>query len=180
MTTLGSLRLVIPSALALLATYATASGQCMYWDGVGMSTGRTLDMTVFDVGFGPELFATHNSAVFRWTGTSWAGIPDDFDDDPEALCGYDDGTGPTLYVAGRFTAQYWTGAPMWHIAKMSFGGWVAFGGGLPTPDPTPYINRMLVFDDGTGAQLYVAGGFTTYPNINSNNIVRWNGTAWSG
>jgi hypothetical protein len=39
---------------------------------------------------------------------------------------------------------------------------------------------MRVFDDGGGPKLYVAGGFASLSSLNSNNIVSWNGSTWSG
>ncbi len=183
MTSIGSLRSVIPSALALLATYATASGQCMYWDAAGIPVGGspfTHEMTVYDLGAGPKLFATYDAGVAIWMQTGWGGLFDTFDDAPQALCGYDDGTGTALYVAGPFTSFYWTGVPIWHIARYSATQSLSVGGGLPTNDLYPWINRMVVFDDGTGPQLYVGGGFSTPSSLNSNNIVRWDGTTWSG
>ncbi len=41
------------------------------------------------------------------------------------------------------------------------------------------IFKLLVFDDGTGRQIYAAGGFTTAGGAPAVGIARWNGRRWS-
>jgi hypothetical protein len=163
---------------ALFAIGSPASGQCMHWQGMP-TVWNGHDLTVYDIGSGPELYAGSDPAVVRWTGTHWVEVGVEFNDDVRTVCGFNDGGGPMVYAAGRFTADLWTGQPIWHIAKVSVGGYSNLGNGLPTPSPFADVYSMLVFDDGSGPQLYVAGSFTTYAGIASDNIVRWNG-AWSG
>jgi hypothetical protein len=166
--------------MALLAISLPARGQCMHWGGLaGGVYGYSYAMTVFDTGSGPKLNLAADGNVFQWTGTSWSYCGVEFNDYVSAVCGYDDGTGPMIYAAGRFTWENWSNQYVWHIAKVSSGGFSDVGGGLPSPQQYASPWAMQVFDDGSGPQLYVGGNFTTYPSIGSNNIVRWNG-AWSG
>ncbi len=184
MKTIAWMQALLTLGALLFAFASTARSQCMYWDAAGIPTWSpqyALDMTVYDMGAGPQLFAAYPDSVDIWTTqTGWMSFFDTLDDEPQALCGYDDGTGPALYLAGPFRSFYWTGIPIWHIARISGTQSVSVGGGLPTNDLFPNIGRMLVFDDGTGPQLYVGGSFSTPSSLNSNNIVRWNGTTWSG
>lgn len=41
------------------------------------------------------------------------------------------------------------------------------------------VRSMVVFDNGTGAALYVAGTFTTAGGVTVNRVAKWNGTSWS-
>jgi trimeric autotransporter adhesin len=41
------------------------------------------------------------------------------------------------------------------------------------------VSAEIVFDDGSGPALYVAGDFTTAGNVLAKNIARWDGTDWS-
>jgi hypothetical protein len=82
---------------------------------------------------------------------------------------FDDGTGPTTYVANliqwpdeRPTVMKWTGTD-----------WQVFGHGtssLVTP-----LDGLVVFDDGRGPSLYIAGSFTHFNNFYAPKMVRWDG-----
>ena len=50
--------------------------------------------------------------------------------------------------------------------------------GLPSATDK-WINCSVVFDDGTGAALYVAGAFATAGDIAASGIARWNGASYS-
>ncbi len=45
--------------------------------------------------------------------------------------------------------------------------------------PAPDVRASIVYDDGTGPALYVAGRFTSIGGVSANDIARWDGTAWS-
>ena len=95
-----------------------------------------------------------------------------------ALAVFDDGTGPALYVGGRFTVAGDKVANS--IAKWdprAPGQWSVVGGGTGGTDPGVYA--LTVFDDGTGPALYAGGRFTTAGGVTVNGIAKWNGTQWS-
>ncbi|HKE47838.1 MAG TPA: hypothetical protein VKB52_07215, partial [Rhodanobacteraceae bacterium] len=41
------------------------------------------------------------------------------------------------------------------------------------------VNATIVWDDGSGPALYVAGAFVTAGHVQVNGVARWDGTAWS-
>jgi hypothetical protein len=88
------------------------------WDGTewsavgdGFANGIVWDLTVFDDGSGPALYATGTftasgstplRGLAKWDGTSWTDVGDTDDDTYSSLV-FDDGTGPALHVAGRYS-----------------------------------------------------------------------------
>ncbi len=121
------------------------------WDGTawssvgGGTTPGTLapiyDLVVFDDGTGAALYAggDFNSAggvpvnnIARWDGTAWhdvgGGVIGGTDTAIRAMAVYDDGSGPALYVGGRFTNA--GGVPVSNIAKWNGTNWSAVGAGF--------------------------------------------------
>jgi hypothetical protein len=91
---------------------------------------------------------------------------------------HDDGTGPALYVGGRFTSI--DGVAASRIAKWNGTSWSALGSGVTGSGSTPSVNTMVTFDDGTGPALYVGGQtFTTAGGISANRVAKWDGKNWS-
>ena len=161
------------------------------WDGttwvrLGLGTnGMVRSLAVYDDGSGPALYvggdftsAGGNSAngVARWLPGGWSAlgpgitglVPSVHD-----LEVFDPGTGPRLYATGTF--EWAGGIPADAIASWDGTGWSAVGGGL-------IIQRgraLEVWDDGNGADLYVAGEFTQAGGVQARGIARWNGSAWS-
>ncbi|MFN0242904.1 MAG: hypothetical protein ACKVWV_08450 [Planctomycetota bacterium] len=95
------------------------------------------------------------------------------------VAAFDDGNGPALYCAGRFTRA--GAASAVGIARWSGTDWQALGSGLdlPSPNDQGYGLALTVFDDGTGPALFVAGGFPTAGGVTVSNIAKWDGAAWS-
>ncbi len=93
----------------------------------------------------------------------------------EALTVFDDGTGPALYAGGSFTNV--EGVPAHYIAKWDGSTWSALGSGVAGPSPS--VNALTVFDDGTGPALYVGGHFKNAGGVPANDIAKWNGSNWS-
>ena len=89
---------------------------------------------------------------------------------------WDDGSGPALYVGGRFTFAGCT--ETLHIAKWDGQEWAPLGSGLQG-GTSPSVSALAVFDDGTGPALFVGGFFTTAGGVPANNIAKWDGVAWS-
>ena len=73
------------------------------------------------------------------------------DDEVFALAAYDDGSGPALYVGGRFGAA----GPVRtrNIAKWSGSAWSPLGTGLGAGTGDVVLD-LLAFDDGSGPALY--------------------------
>jgi hypothetical protein len=88
-----------------------------------------------------------------------------------ALTEFDDGSGPTLYVGGQFTAA--NGIPANHVAKWNHPGWSPLAGGINGD-----VLALAVFDDGPGGNgpaLYAGGTFT----VPTSRIAKWDGSSWS-
>jgi len=172
------------------------------WDGVawrpvGPSYGFgdiVTCLAVYDAGSGPQLYAGGYfldvngllaRCVARWDGVAWhplagggingaAGAPINV----ESLAVHDDGTGPALYVGGRFTFAGFN-FPARYIAKWDGTAWSALGSGLGSSDGVATVHWMCSFDDGTGPALYVAGIFATAGGVPvPNNMARWRNGVW--
>ncbi|MGP1309600.1 MAG: hypothetical protein ACTS27_05325 [Phycisphaerales bacterium] len=141
----------------------------------------------FDDGSGPALYVAGPfrvaggmdvNGVARWDGQSWSGLGSGLDnagDQINALAVFDDGSGPALYAAGRFTSI--DGLAVNNIARWDGESWSAVGSGL-----TGGFSRALtleVFDDGSGPALYAGGEFTEAGGLPARNLARWDGSSWS-
>jgi len=93
---------------------------------------------------------------------------------------FDDGSGPMLHAAGRFTRI--GGAPIRHIARWDGAFWSQLGGGLDSAPPpsSPGVFGMVVFDDGQGdgPALFVGGSFVEADGLPAQRVARWNGRTW--
>lgn len=87
-----------------------------------------------------------------------------------ALTVFDDGSGPTLHVAGNFALAGNLSANS--IAKWDGSSWSALGAGL-----AGNCRDMVVYDDGTGSALYVTGDFTDRGSESI--IAKWDGSKWA-
>ncbi|MCP4655583.1 MAG: hypothetical protein GY856_09215 [bacterium] len=87
---------------------------------------------------------------------------------------YDDGGGEALYIAGwSFYAEDSTTAEF--LAKWD-GSEFSVISGLTRSNR---ISTLAVYDDGGGEVLYAGGIFEAADGMMVNNVVRWDGTAWS-
>ena len=163
------------------------------WSNVG--TGFDADVTalgVFDDGNGPQLYAggwfTHAGGVAaaglaRWDGTSWSevggGIGGTTANRVQALCVFDDGSGPALFVGGRFSSA--GGLACNNVARWNGTSWDAVGNGVwGVLSWQPEVKAHASYDDGSGPALYVGGIFKRAgAGVNTNKIARWDGTSWS-
>jgi hypothetical protein len=141
---------------------------------------------VFDDGSGPALYAcglftsigsTAANSIARWNGSSWSalgsgltGPPDAVE--PFALCVFDDGSGPALYVAGVF--DHAGGVSATNIAKWDGSTWSPLGGGV-----TGALFSLTTFDDGSGLALYAGGGFSSAGGSPANGVAKWDGASWT-
>jgi hypothetical protein len=107
--------------------------------------------------------------VARQSGASWLPLGGGLDSFVDALLPFDDGSGPALYVGGRFTSTGAGAGPANGIARWSGASWTPLGGSLPA-DTT--VDELVVFDDGTGSAVYAG-------KSSPGGVVRWNGASWT-
>lgn len=99
----------------------------------------------------------------------------------KSLAWFDAGSSPRLYAGGTFTAA--GGTPATGIAAWDGAAWTVPAGALSGPPLSGLgawqVNDLEVFDDGSGAALYVAGSFTSAGGVAATGIARWNGASWT-
>ncbi|MBL9134830.1 MAG: Ig-like domain-containing protein, partial [Verrucomicrobiales bacterium] len=153
-------------------------------------------------GTGPAVYAAGRSwldsshretktQVFKRVGFEWQAMGQPFltvfnpsnqvSGEVRALAVFDDGSGPALYAGGSFSHVGTVAAR--HLAKWDGTSWrgvsTFHGNGVG-------IYAMVVFDDGRGPALIVAGnqafagGATINDAVRINNIARWDGRQWTG
>ena len=116
--------------------------------------------------------------VAAWNGASWDPLGGGTDGDVRALAVYDSGSGPLLYAGGSFANAGAVGAG--RIASWDGTAWAAVGGGITGGTINGLaVFALCVFDDGTGAQLYAGGVFTSAGVAGTGCLARWNGASWS-
>jgi hypothetical protein len=87
----------------------------LYWSGTWPPAEWVNDLTVFDDGSGPRLFAGGQSlwgelgegkiGLLRWEQTGWSTYEQCIISRVQCLVGFDDGSGEKLFVGGEFTAN---------------------------------------------------------------------------
>jgi len=172
--------------------YRVAKWDGSDWKGLqsGISSNGTsvavYAMTTFDDGTGPALYVGGQfelaggapaESIARWDGSAWSalgsGVSDGgFQGYVDALTVFDDGTGPALYAAGKFTVA--GGVPANRVARWDGASWSALGDGLNSN-----VYALSVFDDGSGPALYAGGEFTTAGGGAAGLIAKWDGASWS-
>jgi hypothetical protein len=158
------------------------------WDGSAWSAlgpgsqSKSLALAVYDNGTGPSLYATGSipvaeggsRLVARWDGVTWHAVGGVITgQQARAMAVYDDhtGSGPELYVAGRFTAV--AGSPVMNVAKWNGQRWAACADGLGRTDDL--VHSLEVVDLGGRPTLVAMGSFSQPSGLN---IRRWTGAAW--
>jgi hypothetical protein len=142
-------------------------------------------LAVFDDGSNPALYAggvftgagdVGANHIAKWNGSTWSplgsGLTGGAGITVYAMAVFDDGTGPALYVGGRFTTA--GGVPASNIAKWNGTTWSALGAGT-----NDYVWALRVYDDGSGPALYAGGTFTQVDGAPASHIARWTGTQWT-
>ena len=159
------------------------------WSRLGSGVGNfsVSDLTVFDDGSGPALYAggrftqaggqTVNN-IARWNGSAWSPLiaPNGtrgVNGDVYALKVFDDGSGPALYAGGEFYTAGGQAASL--IARWDGASWSPLGSGIHSSS----VRALAVFDDGSGPALYAGGNFTQAGGQTVSNIARWDGASWS-
>jgi hypothetical protein len=117
--------------------------------------------------------------VKRWNGTTWSDTPPGGAADSSvlavgnALCVFDDGAGPALFVGGTFD-----NGDFHNIAKLDASGWSSLNGGMLWGDFCS-VNDLIVHDDGDGPALWATGAFQFAGGVGAGSLARWNGATWS-
>lgn len=180
--------LLAAAALASLAPHVPAQAPCLEATPSGSSgiPGFVNDFQPWDDGTGEALYVAGffqqagdiiTSNVVRWDGTAFTEVGGGIAGfSASALEPWDDGTGEALFVGGIFRTI--DGAPGNYIAKWDGATWSGVGGGIDGFSVNS-IEDMLVYDDGSGEKLYVAGAFLTAGGASHPHLVRWDGTSWS-
>jgi hypothetical protein len=170
-------------------TFARWTGNTWVAAGGGVG-GHTRAMAEFDDGLGRGLFVGGRfssvgggipaSCIAKWDGELWSvqgeGVRQ-YQNDPsiDALAVYDDGSGPALFVGGKFS---WAGPDKANnIAKWDGQKWTTQYIGTNGP-----VHALSVYDsDGDGPlrpRLYVGGSFTRAGAHEVNNLATWDGAYW--
>lgn len=152
---------------------------------------RISSMTIFDDGGGPALYVGGRFDLARpgggppcrniakWTGTQWVDMGLGLTDGGLGgavltLFVHNDGTGPALYAGGSSLMSA-DGVPIMNIARWNGTTWSRVGGPGGVQGT---VLALAEFDDGGGADLYMAGSFTFIDGQTRPGIARWDGAAW--
>lgn len=148
------------------------------------------EAVVYNDGSGPALFCvgslivnglpfSESIGIAKWNGTAWSTLGGIRNGYGEACIVHDDGFGPELFVAGRFTRI--GSNPIInanHIAKWNGQRWANLDSGINTSANTT-VYALASFDDGSGLKLYAGGEFLQAGSSQAQRLARWDGTAWS-
>ncbi len=118
----------------------------------------------------PSAPALSTAAVCSTNWIPTFGPHNALDDLVNAMQVFDDGTGPALYVGGKFQTS--GSLELRGVAKWNGAGFTPLGVG-PANYSLEDVRTLTVYDDGGGAALYAAGNFSS-----GGGLTRWDGTAW--
>src|SRR5690625_784995 len=130
--------------------------------------GTVRALAVFDDGNDPALYAggdfTHADTrrvdhIAKWDGKHWSRVGGGLNGSIEgsSMLVYDDGSGPALYVGGKFTAAGRGRVPANGIARWDGQKWSSLGEGVRGEEAK--VETMAAFNDGSGEALFVGGLF---------------------
>ena len=165
-----------------------------YWNGVQWTTlvaningGLAWCAESFDDGSGSQLYVAgffeyfngvQRNGIVRWNGSSWSGVGGgflEFSGDGVAfdLATFDDGTGPALYAAGRFTQAGAVNALS--FARWNGSSWSALGGGIGASTSYPgNVEALLVAPTAVAPQaLWITGAFGVADGVLSANVATY-------
>ncbi|MEM6674231.1 MAG: hypothetical protein AAF726_15405, partial [Planctomycetota bacterium] len=156
------------------------------WPGYDL-LGNVVALEVFDDGSGAALYVGHTAeriwtgpelgGVQRWDGTSWADVGSQLGDEILVmdLEAFDDGSGESLYVAGRLRPPL--GGPLNRIARFDGTTWSAAGNDIDG-GPAPLVWSMTSGDLGSGPRLFAGGFFQSAGSVTASHAAQFDGTAW--
>ena len=115
--------------------------------------------------------------IAKWDGSEWSALGDGVDEDVYGLTIFDDGSGDALYVAGEFTTAGEIDAI--GMAKWDGSEWSWIGDLWFEPGEEPGVGYApIVFDDGAGPALHMAGCFASVGDVEALSIAKWDGSEW--
>jgi hypothetical protein len=121
-----------------------------------------------------QMVAQAQPCIGGWSDEFYGG---DFDAGVHTMIEFDDGTGPALYVGGRFTLA--GGEDANRIAKWDGVNWAPLGSGTAADFfGDDGVRALAVFDDGGGPALFVGGGFSIAGGVAASNVAKWDGSSW--
>ena len=157
------------------------------------TVGSVTAAITWDDGTGPALYIAGNisevaclaqvNRIVRWDGQTWSKLSGPngvgVSDSVEVMAIFDDGSGPALYVGGKFLTA--GGVPANRIARWDGHEWTPLIGssGDGSNGVDGEVRALAVYDDGSGPALYVGGEFANADGISANNIARWDGSDWT-
>ncbi|MFN0244029.1 MAG: hypothetical protein ACKVWV_14155 [Planctomycetota bacterium] len=185
-------------ALYAAGFFMLASGQpanrVAKWNGTAWSAlGQGMDLPVYDLltfddGSGAKLYAAGEfnlaggaacQGIARWNGTSWSSVGAGWSSGNalvHALEVFDDGSGPKLYASGYLSVPALPGfhdrTARWDGTAWSFADDCEGGGSG--------VNRLRVYDDGSGDALYAGGEFTSIGCEHAQGVAKLVGSTWTG
>ncbi len=176
------------AGFSLLAVTAAAQPCTPAWSDTFGNPGTDNDvfaLEVLDADLGPRLYAgglfkqiggVSAERVAVWDGQTWAPLGDGFDRAARTLAVFDPGNGPRVFAGGNFTAS--GGVALNRVAKWTGQRWVRLDQGLESPLDFVDVHGMVVFDDGSGPALFIAGEFETAGRLETRNVAKWTGDEW--
>ena len=151
-------------------------------------------MCVGDIGDGERLYIGGNmpttggvatGGVAAWDGESWhsvgngTGVDGNFSPFVSAMAIFDDGSGPALYIGGRFNTV--DGVTATNLAKFDGDTWTTVGDGIVPLSALQNIDDMVVHDDGNGEALFIVGAsFSPLDDPGFVSCARWDGETLTG
>ncbi|MFN0131477.1 MAG: hypothetical protein ACKVW3_02935 [Phycisphaerales bacterium] len=161
------------------------------WVALGQGTNGTVRaLTVFDPGSGSRLYAGGDfieagglatSYMASWNGVNWFPLGGNIPGSGvsvRALLGYDDGSGPALYIGGNFSIPQPFGEPVIYGIGRWNGAWSTVGTGVGPASGFGGVHTLALADFGAGPRLFAGGLFSrSFPTIR--NISSWDGSEWS-
>src|SRR5690606_36647552 len=124
-------------------------------------------------------------SIARWDGASWHDLAGGLSfnpacmDCPPRVMSLDSAPAGGVYVIGSF--EFAGGASAMNIARWDGTSFNPLGDGL-TRRPGEFLpswgSAAVLFDDGAGSSLFVAGHFALAGQTDALNIARWDGQQW--
>jgi hypothetical protein len=164
------------------------------WSAVGMPLvgfGFVACMASFDDGGGPALYVGGNfqvmygsmgNGIAKWNGLQWSSLGSGLEGGGAGSSGayalgvFDLGTGPRLFVGGRFATA--GGSPAAAIASWDGNSWSPVGSGM-----LGGVSALCTFDDGGGPALHAGGWFLSCIDSGDSGLAKWGlppGCGYSG
>lgn len=145
-------------------------------------------LQVHDDGSGPSLFVggqfttaggIPSLRIARWDGVRWWPVGPGFDAYVGAFAVFDEGEGPRLFAGGAFRTG--NGDEFNYVARWDGSEWTQLSGpsGIGVGPQYSAVRALGVHDDGSGPALFAGGWFQTAGGVPSQNVARWDGSAWS-